>query len=186
MTVGVDHGGRDLTTEITKCTEQVTEKSIFWSADKERKESEPPRNLRTHPFLVFLRVLRGSKRRFKCMERVADLRLASLGPDDGNDVEPGRGLRDAVTGQVELGGLGELVPLHGVDLIFGGRIVHRAGFDFDENQRLTVLGHDVNFPQIAAEIADDDRIAGVAQISGGDVLAPLAERITFGAGRNND
>ena len=107
---------------------------------------------------------------------MADHRLAALGPDDRDDVKPRRRLRYAVAAEVELRGLGDLVLLAVVDLLFGGRVVVRARLHFDEDNRLPVAGDDVDLTQVAAEVADDDLVAEVAQVAGRAVLAAVAQR----------
>src|SRR3954471_22025581 len=74
-----------------------------------------------------------SERRLECVRRVADLRLAVVGPDHRDHVEARGRLADAVAAQVVLGGLGDLVLLVAVDLLFGGGVVLGAGFHLAED-----------------------------------------------------
>ena len=62
-----------------------------------------------------------------------------------------------------------------VDLFLGGRVVIDAGFNFDKNQGGAVAGDDVDFADVAGEIADDDFVALIAEKAGGDVFTTAAE-----------
>src|SRR3954447_9792850 len=70
------------------------------------------------------------ERRLKRVRGMPDDRVAAVGPDDGDDVEPRRGLGGAVAAEVHLGGLGDLVPLQVVDLVLGLGVVVGAALHF--------------------------------------------------------
>src|SRR5687768_7663833 len=105
------------------------------------------------------------------MRGVANLGFLAFGPHDGDHVETARGLRDAVAAKVELRRLGDLMLLEVVDLVFGRRIVFAAGLHFAEHERAAVAGDDVDFAEGAAEVADEDLVAALAEESCGAVLA---------------
>src|SRR5207302_78823 len=85
--------------------------------------------------------------------RVADDGGLAGGPDDGDDVEAGGRLGDAVAREVVLGGLLDLLLLLGIDLLLGRRVVVGAGLHFDEDEGLALAGDDVDLAEVAAEVA---------------------------------
>src|SRR5688500_4868986 len=122
-----------------------------------------------------------SERGFKRVRRVANLRLLTVGPHHRDHVEAGRRLRDAVAVEVVPRGFRDLVALEAVDLRFRrrGRVVD-AGLDLAEHQRTAVAGDDVDLAQRAAEVADQNLVAALAEVAGGAVLAAVAERVLRG------
>ncbi len=120
-----------------------------------------------------------SKRRFKRMRRMSDLRIAPFGPDDGNHVESRRRLGNSVARQIRLCRLGELMLLGGIDLVFGGRLVIGARLDLDEDQNFSIAGDNVDLADVAAEISHNDFVSQVPQELGGHVLAAIAKGVAL-------
>src|SRR5258708_6675004 len=118
------------------------------------------KRLTTNCYQLFLKCC------FKRVRRMSDLRVADVGPDYRHHIKPRGRLRDAVAAEIGLGGLGELLALCGIHLIFGSGLILNARFYFDENQRRAVAGDDVDLSHRAAEVADDDFVAEVSQVPG--------------------
>src|SRR5690349_4243174 len=85
-----------------------------------------------------------SESRLKSARRVTDDWVAAGGPDDGDDVESRRRLGAAVAAEIKLRGLGDLMRLEFVDLLFRRWVVIRASLHFDEDERLPITSHDVD------------------------------------------
>src|SRR5688500_16197677 len=49
--------------------------------------------------------------------------------------------------------------------------------DLDEDECPPVAGDDVDLPERAAEVTDEDLVTLLAQVAGGEVLAAVAERV---------
>lgn len=96
---------------------------------------------------------------------------------DGDDVETAGGVvqNGLALGQETLGDPPDLPTLGGSDRLFGiteGGI--GPGFDFDENQRRSLVGDDVDFPTVESIAALDDLESFPFQVADGRLFAAPA------------
>ncbi len=116
---------------------------------------------------------------FERERRVPDLGLTPLRPDDSNHVEPGWRLRNAVTAEVKVAGLGQLMVLECVYLFFGRWVVVGASLDLYEHEHVAIPRDDVDLAHIAAEVAGDDLEAPIAKEARGDIFTPVAQCVAL-------
>jgi len=107
-----------------------------------------------------------------------DLRPArALGPGNGNHIEAGVVIEQAVAFEIDRGQTGETPLFVPVDSL--GRMAMFIGLaclDLDKHHRAPVDGHQIEFAKLRPDTTADDMIAQPAEKAGGRRLATLPQR----------
>lgn len=116
---------------------------------------------------------------------VADARLSTFAPFDGDDIDaevaplPGIGLGEVPENREQFSALGRVhALLWGDDRGgFSGRDATRLDLDEHDHAAGAMFGEDVGFTGGREQVAAEDRVAGVLEMTHGDVFARWAERV---------
>jgi hypothetical protein len=93
--------------------------------------------------------------------------IAPFAEEDGDDVEAAGRVTGVILGEIAQGDLPDLPLLSGGDGFLGAAVGFvGAGLDLDENQRLAVLGDDVDLAAEQAETPGEDGVVFMGPATG--------------------
>jgi hypothetical protein len=100
-------------------------------------------------------------------------RSLTVGPDDGDDIEPASLLQEPMSFEKMERGQGQSA------LLFRGdgfaRVAFPTRFDLDEDQHIAISGDQVNFPFVRPVASGEDAKSGSTKETGGLAFSSVAE-----------
>lgn len=114
--------------------------------------------------------------RFKGVTNELDFRAFSGSRGDAHDIESDGDVGFEAGSDIDFRELDQLVLLFGVDRIHGGEMVMPGtGFDLDDDDRIAIPGHDVDFAEAATPSPLENLVAASFQLFGGESFAAEAK-----------